>query len=130
MPPSGSPSADQYPAGAHEYQGPAVRESAPSGGGGYSVGPMVDAHGTVRIARIYDEPSADDGRRILVDRLWPRGVSKERAHLDDWCKEIAPSTELRRWYGHDPDLFEEFSARYRAELSDGEQAEALSRIAA
>jgi uncharacterized protein YeaO (DUF488 family) len=91
---------------------------------------MADAHGTVRIARIYEEPSADDGRRILVDRLWPRGVSKERAHLDDWCKEIAPSTELRRWYGHDPERFEEFSARYRAELSDGEQAEALSRIAA
>jgi uncharacterized protein YeaO (DUF488 family) len=90
---------------------------------------MADAHPTVRVARIYEEPSADDGRRILVDRLWPRGVSKERAHLDDWCKEIAPSTELRRWYGHDPERFEEFSARYRAELSGGEQAEALSRIA-
>jgi uncharacterized protein YeaO (DUF488 family) len=91
---------------------------------------MVDAHSTVRIARIYDEPTPDDGRRILVDRLWPRGVSKERARLDDWCKEIAPSTELRRWYGHDPERFEEFSARYRAELAEGEQAEALSRIAA
>jgi uncharacterized protein YeaO (DUF488 family) len=90
---------------------------------------MADAEVTVRVARIYGEPSADDGRRILVDRLWPRGVSKERAHLDDWCKEIAPSTELRRWYGHDPERFEEFSARYRAELSGGEQAEALSRIA-
>jgi uncharacterized protein YeaO (DUF488 family) len=90
---------------------------------------MAEAHRTVRIARVYDEPTADDGRRILVDRLWPRGVSKERARLDDWCKEIAPSTELRRWYGHDPELFEEFTARYRAELSDGEQADALSRIA-
>jgi uncharacterized protein YeaO (DUF488 family) len=90
---------------------------------------MADAHGTVRVARIYDEPSADDGRRILVDRLWPRGVSKERARLDDWCKEIAPSTQLRRWYGHDPERFEEFSVRYRAELSEGEGAEALSRIA-
>jgi uncharacterized protein YeaO (DUF488 family) len=90
---------------------------------------MTDAHGTVRIRRIYDEPSADDGRRILVDRLWPRGVSKERARLDDWCKEVAPSTELRRWYGHDPERFEEFSARYRTELSEGEQATALSRIA-
>jgi uncharacterized protein YeaO (DUF488 family) len=91
---------------------------------------MAEAHGKVRIARIYDEPSADDGRRILVDRLWPRGVSKQRARLDDWCKEIAPSTDLRRWYGHDPERFEEFTARYRAELSEGEQAEALSRIAA
>src|ERR1700729_325719 len=90
---------------------------------------MTEARGTVRVARIYDEPSPDDGRRILVDRLWPRGVSKERAKLDDWCKGVAPSNELRRWYGHDPKLFEEFSTRYRAELAEGEQAEALSRIA-
>jgi uncharacterized protein YeaO (DUF488 family) len=91
---------------------------------------MAEAHGTVRVARIYDEPSVDDGRRILVDRLWPRGVSKERARLDDWCKGIAPSNELRRWYGHVPERFEEFSKRYRAELSRGEPAEALARIVA
>lgn len=84
----------------------------------------------VRIARIYEEPTADDGKRILVDRLWPRGVSKERAQLDDWCKAVAPSTELRRWYGHVPERFEEFSARYQAELSEGERAEALAGIAA
>jgi uncharacterized protein YeaO (DUF488 family) len=90
---------------------------------------MTEGHGTVRVARIYDEPTDDDGRRILVDRLWPRGVSKERAQLDGWCKGVAPSNELRRWYGHVPDRFEEFSTRYRAELSQGEQAEALSRIA-
>jgi uncharacterized protein YeaO (DUF488 family) len=89
---------------------------------------VADAHGTIRVARIYDEPSAADGRRVLVDRLWPRGVSKERAKLDDWCKGIAPSNQLRRWYGHVPDRFEEFSTRYRAELSEGEPAEALSRI--
>ncbi|MBS1679319.1 MAG: DUF488 family protein [Actinobacteria bacterium] len=89
---------------------------------------MSKAHGELRVARIYDEPSAADGRRILVDRLWPRGVSKERAQLDDWCKEVAPSDELRRWYGHDPERFEEFSARYRAELEEGEQAAALDRI--
>ena len=71
-------------------------------------------------------PLADDGSRVLVDRLWPRGVSKERAHLDEWCKEIAPSTELRKWYGHDPDRFEEFSRKYRAELQDPERAEALA----
>jgi uncharacterized protein YeaO (DUF488 family) len=89
---------------------------------------MGDARGAVRVARIYEEPTPDDGRRVLVDRLWPRGVSKEAAKLDDWCKQIAPSTELRRWYGHDPERFEEFSRRYRAELAEGEPAEALSRL--
>ena len=90
---------------------------------------MSKAGGEVRVARIYAEPSDADGRRILVDRLWPRGVSKERAKLDDWCKAVAPSTELRRWYGHEPERFEEFSARYRAELEEDERAEALARIA-
>jgi uncharacterized protein YeaO (DUF488 family) len=89
---------------------------------------MSNSHGDVRVARIYEEPSTADGRRILVDRLWPRGVSKERAKLDDWCKEVAPSDELRHWYGHDPDRFEEFAKRYRAELAEGERAEALARI--
>ena len=91
---------------------------------------MGKSGGGVRVARIYEEPSGADGRRILVDRLWPRGVSKERAQLDDWCKAVSPSDELRRWYGHDPERFEEFSARYRAELEEGERAEALARIAA
>jgi len=91
---------------------------------------MSKSSGGVRVARIYEEPSGADGRRILVDRLWPRGVSKERAKLDDWCKTVSPSDELRRWYGHDPERFEEFSARYRAELEEGERAEALARIAA
>jgi uncharacterized protein YeaO (DUF488 family) len=91
---------------------------------------MGKPRGEVRVARIYDDPTPEDGRRVLVDRLWPRGISKERAKLDDWCKEVAPSDELRRWYGHDPERFDEFSARYRAELAEGEQAEALARIAA
>jgi uncharacterized protein YeaO (DUF488 family) len=91
---------------------------------------MSKSRGELRVARIYDAPSAGDGRRILVDRLWPRGVSKAKAKLDDWCKEVAPSDELRRWYGHDPKRFEEFTARYREELAHGEQAEALARIAA
>jgi uncharacterized protein YeaO (DUF488 family) len=90
---------------------------------------MDRPHAGVRVVRIYEEATPEDGRRVLVDRLWPRGVSKERAKLDDWCKEVAPSNELRRWYSHDPERFEEFAARYRAELSEGEQAEALSRIA-
>ena|SRR5690349_11395619 len=69
-----------------------------------------------KIKRIYDEPSKEDGFRVLVDRLWPRGVSKERAALDEWNKDIAPSTDLRVWFGHKPELFDEFSARYREEL--------------
>lgn len=71
----------------------------------------------VRVKRIYEDPAADDGRRVLVDRVWPRGVSKDRAALDEWCKDVAPSTELRKWYAHDPAKFEEFSQRYQAELA-------------
>jgi uncharacterized protein YeaO (DUF488 family) len=70
----------------------------------------------IKIKRIYDAPDPADGRRVLVDRLWPRGISKERALLDWWLKEIAPSDELRRWFGHDPDRWQEFSTRYRQEL--------------
>lgn len=71
---------------------------------------------TIRIKRVYEEPDKADGRRILVDRLWARGVSKDRAKVDVWAKEIAPSTELRRWYGHDPNKWTEFKSRYAAEL--------------
>lgn len=71
-----------------------------------------------KIKRIYEDPSEDDGYRILVDRLWPRGVSKEDARLDEWLKEIAPSTELRKWFDHDPDKFEDFKKRYETELSE------------
>jgi len=79
------------------------------------------------IKRVY-EPAADgDGFRVLVDRVWPRGVSKERAHLDLWDKEVAPSTELRQWYGHVPERFEEFARRYRAELEASPDALAQAR---
>lgn len=71
---------------------------------------------TIRIKRVYDEPEKADGRRILVDRLWARGLSKQKAKVDVWVKEIAPSTELRRWYGHDPNKWAEFKSRYAAEL--------------
>lgn len=70
----------------------------------------------IHIKRVYEQPSKDDGRRILVDRLWPRGLSKEKAGVDLWLKEIAPSTELRKWFGHDPGRWEEFKERYLAEL--------------
>ena len=66
-----------------------------------------------------------DGTRVLVDRIWPRGVSKDKAALDDWCRQIAPSTHLRTWYAHDPKKFDEFDRRYRAELQQPKQAEVL-----
>jgi uncharacterized protein YeaO (DUF488 family) len=72
----------------------------------------------VRLKRAYEAPEKKDGARILVDRLWPRGVSKEEAKLDEWIKEIAPSTELRTWFGHDPRRWDEFRKRYRAELAE------------
>ncbi len=78
--------------------------------------------------RVYEEPEPRDGARVLVDRIWPRGLSKEKAHLEEWCKAVAPSTELRTWYGHDPARFEEFGRRYRAELEDPERAAALEHL--
>ena len=82
----------------------------------------------VRARRVYEAPDAADGRRVLVDRLWPRGLAKAAAHLDEWLKAIAPSDELRRWYGHDPVKFEEFRRRYGEELRDPEHAEALAHL--
>ncbi|KJL35171.1 DUF488 domain-containing protein [Microbacterium azadirachtae] len=84
----------------------------------------------VRVRRIYDPAEPDEGARVLVDRLWPRGVSKERADLREWCKDVAPSTELRQWYGHDPERFAEFARRYRAELADPTRADALAGLRA
>ena len=69
-----------------------------------------------KIKRIYESPESDDGYRVLVDRLWPRGISKERAALDEWAKDIAPTNELRQWFGHDPEKFAEFASRYTEEL--------------
>ena len=71
----------------------------------------------VRLKRAYEPAERSDGYRVLIDRIWPRGVSKERAHLDEWARELAPSSELRRWFGHDPAKFEEFRRRYRDELA-------------
>lgn len=83
----------------------------------------------VHVRRVYEEPSPQDGTRVLVDRVWPRGLSKDKAHLDEWVKDVAPSTDLRRWYGHDPDRFAEFAERYRRELrSDDEAAHALAHL--
>lgn len=76
----------------------------------------------LQIKRIYDAPSQEDGRRIFVDRLWARGITKEKAKLDGWKKDVAPSAELRKWYGHDPARFQEFRNRYRAELDANPEA--------
>lgn len=70
----------------------------------------------LRVKRAYEAPAPEDGRRILVDRLWPRGLSKERAAIDEWVKEVAPSSQLRQWFGHDPAKWSEFRKRYRQEL--------------
>ncbi|NHN85693.1 DUF488 family protein [Acetobacter musti] len=77
---------------------------------------------SIQVRRVYDPPGPDDGARILVDRLWPRGVSRERAHLTLWLRDIAPSTELRKWFAHDPEKWSEFRRRYEAELDDNPAA--------
>ena len=81
----------------------------------------------ITIKRIYDEVSPDDGYRVLVDRLWPRGVTKDRAHLNEWAKELAPSTQARIEFGHNPEHFEAFKHRYRAELDVNPDAQSLMR---
>jgi uncharacterized protein YeaO (DUF488 family) len=83
----------------------------------------------VRVRRIYESPEPADGYRVLVDRLWPRGVSKSAAALNEWAKAVAPSDELRRWYGHDPEKFAEFRKRYETELQEPERAAALKHLA-
>ncbi|GEL19038.1 DUF488 domain-containing protein [Pseudonocardia asaccharolytica] len=84
----------------------------------------------VQVRRIY-QPAADgDGYRVLVDRLWPRGIAKDTAEFDEWCKDVAPSTDLRKWYGHDPDRFAEFGRRYRAELGQAEPSRAVGQLRA
>ncbi|WP_019070709.1 DUF488 domain-containing protein [Streptomyces hokutonensis] len=82
----------------------------------------------VHVRRVYEPRERADGARVLVDRIWPRGMTKEKAHLDEWCKQVAPSTDLRKWYSHDPERFTEFSRRYRAELEDPDHAEALAHL--
>ncbi|WP_205341423.1 DUF488 domain-containing protein [Denitrificimonas caeni] len=76
----------------------------------------------IKIKRVYAEPSDEDGRRILVDRLWPRGLTKEKARVDLWLKEIAPSTELRKWFAHDPSKWDEFQKHYLSELKENKDA--------
>src|SRR4051794_29667494 len=90
--------------------------------GGISLGDEI------RVRRVYEPPEAADGARVLVDRLWPRGLSKADAQLTEWCKDVAPSTELRRWYGHEGARYEEFAARYQDELAEDSAQRALQRL--
>lgn len=89
---------------------------------------MAGAGIDVRVRRVYEPREDRDGHRVLVDRLWPRGLTKERAELDTWLKDVAPSPELRKWYGHEPERFAEFDRRYRAELEQPERGDGLRRL--
>jgi uncharacterized protein YeaO (DUF488 family) len=82
----------------------------------------------MRLARVYDQPQPGDGVRVLADRLWPRGVRKNDPRIDRWIKDVAPSSPLRKWYGHDPDRYDEFVARYERELDDPQAATALDQL--
>lgn len=82
----------------------------------------------VRVRRVYEGAEEQDGVRVLVDRIWPRGMTKAKAALDEWCKDVAPSTELRKWYSHDPAKFTEFTHRYRTELKQVERGNALQHL--
>ena len=89
---------------------------------------MTSQELSVALKRAYVEPTASDGTRVLVERLWPRGISKERAHIDLWLKEVAPSTELRKWYSHDVQQFQEFRRRYEIELHSEAAQKALAQL--
>ena len=91
-------------------------------------GHVVTTRHDVQVGRPYDPRAEGDGARVLVDRIWPRGLSKEKADLDEWCRQVAPSTELRTWYGHDPERFKEFTTRYRIELQEPERAQMLKHL--
>jgi uncharacterized protein YeaO (DUF488 family) len=91
--------------------------------------PVRDADpGRVAIGRVYDPPAGDGRARVLVDRLWPRGVAKDAAALDEWLRAVAPSAELRKWYRHEPGRFAEFRRRYREELNEPERRDAVDRL--
>ncbi len=89
---------------------------------------MMTKKPDVQVRRVYEEAEQQDGIRVLVDRIWPRGMTKAKAALDEWCKDVAPSTELRKWYSHDPAKFTEFTQRYRIELRQVERGKALQHL--
>jgi uncharacterized protein YeaO (DUF488 family) len=88
----------------------------------------MSAKSLIRVARVYDDPSPDDGRRVLVDRLWPRGFRKDDPRVGTWFKDVAPSKELREWYNHQPERFDEFAARYQNELQSSDALDELRKL--
>jgi uncharacterized protein YeaO (DUF488 family) len=88
----------------------------------------VSAKSRIRVARVYDDTGPDEGRRVLVDRMWPRGVRKDDPRVGTWCKDVAPSKELREWYHHRPERFDEFVARYEEELQDNAALAELRKL--
>ena len=88
----------------------------------------MSARKRIRVARVYDDAGSDDGQRVLVDRVWPRGVRKDDPRVGTWCKDVAPSKELREWYHHQPERFDEFASRYEAELSGTPALEELRKL--
>jgi uncharacterized protein YeaO (DUF488 family) len=88
----------------------------------------MGAESRIRVARVYDDPGPDDGQRVLVDRLWPRGFRKDDPRVGTWFKDVAPSKELREWYDHQPERFDEFATRYREELQGSEALDELRRL--
>jgi uncharacterized protein YeaO (DUF488 family) len=88
----------------------------------------MSAKSRIRVARVYDDPNPDDGQRVLVDRLWPRGFRKDDPRVGTWYKDVAPSKELREWYSHKPERFDEFAARYEEELQGGEALDELRKL--
>ncbi|MGH9208063.1 MAG: DUF488 domain-containing protein [Acidimicrobiales bacterium] len=89
----------------------------------------MTAKSRIRVARVYEDPSADDGERILVDRVWPRGFRKDDPRVGTWLKDVAPTKELRGWYSHKPERFDEFAKRYKKELQGNEALENLRKLA-
>lgn len=89
----------------------------------------MSAKGRIRVARVYDDVSPDEGQRVLVDRVWPRGVRKDDPRVGIWCKDVAPSKDLREWYHHDSDRFDEFASRYKSELRDSGALDELRKLA-
>jgi uncharacterized protein YeaO (DUF488 family) len=89
----------------------------------------VSAKSRIRVARVYEEAGPEDGQRVLVDRIWPRGFRKDDPRVGIWCRDVAPSKELREWYHHEPERFDEFAARYEAELAGGPALEELRKLA-
>lgn len=108
------------------WSGSSSTPGGPSNVDKRAAGAVADS--SVQVRRVFEAPQPADGYRVLVDRLWPRGVTKDQARLDEWCKQAAPSAELRKWYGHDRQRFSEFRRRYRAELAQGEAAQAIDHL--